>query len=1375
MAGQDIALTGAVLDASGTRGGTIAIGGGFRGAAMAGMAAADSTAIDAGTTIRASGSAGSGGTATVWGTNRLDYAGAIVATGNGGDGGTAEVSGQGAYRYTGTANLLSTGGKVGMLTLDPGTIVICHSGDAGCSGAVSLGTVQADASTSDTAYLQDTTLASALSGAAVTLSASTQIRDSSTGVSVATGTGGTLTLDAPNITLTGAYGVKGGLVLNNTDSTSVVSGVISGTGALGKTGTGLVSLTGLNTYSGGTTITAGTLRIGGAGLVGSGTINLASGATLLLNTTARQAIASNLTGSGLVQISGPAATSFVRLNGDDSAFSGTVQVDSGARLNLGAASAGSASANFVVNGLLATIVTGATFNFGSLSGSGTVSAGGGTINNTYLIGANGASTTFSGNIGNCCDATAMTKVGSGTLTITGTLAYVGATSVNAGTLTIGGAGILRYNGASGISIASGATFDWASSATQTITGVISGAGRFVVDGPAATYSAGVAVPTLTLSGANTYTGTTAINSGAIRVTNTTALSAFTLGTGAVLQVGSSSGNASFNTAASSISGSGTLQKIGTNVVTFGSSTAPFTWNMSGDGLIDVQAGTLAGGALGNAMWSSNRGSLNVAAGATFDGLDANVTVDRITGAGTIASGSSSPGYTAFTFGANGGSSTFSGTLSGALGNYAKAGAGTIVLAGSNTYAGTTTVSAGTLQIGNGATGAISATGAIDIGGGASLAVDLASGSTLANAITGGGTADFRQSGALAVTGPISGSASVTQSGAGTTTLSGADTYTGATTVNAGALDLAGSWDVGAGTATTSVASGATLIGNGVITAAVLSDSGTGAVSLRGANAIGTLVTTGPVGALALENSQSLAVGSIVADGLILLAANGAHSDLTLQAGAVLQSSASGTAITLSAGRSFINSAGAAGLSAGNGRWLVYSAAPSADTFGNLDSGNLAVWNTTFAGSGGLIAQGGNRYVFARQPTLSFVSTDLSKTYGTDASALLPDAWTVTGFEPGVTGAILGDSAATAFTGAPTLASSGATALAQVAGGPYAITISPGDVATLNGYAARFTATGALTIDKAALTITGATTTTTYNAAMHGNTYAITAGQLYGTDTLTGVTGLATATNAGTYQDSLSDATGTGMSNYAITYVNGALTIDKAALTLTGATRTTTYDGALQTNGAATLSGLQGTDSFTVTGIAAGTNAGTYADNLALLADGGTLASNYTVTTTNGALTIDKAALTITGATTTTTYNAATHGNTYAITAGQLYGTDTLTGVAGLATATNAGTYQDSLSDATGTGLSNYAITYVNGALTIDLPAPPALVDTRAALLQTSKDGDICKQIRDQSQSAFLSTTTGKKNNAAPTGDFAIMGLGCAFRSVGLDRLPAPFP
>lgn len=108
------------------------------------------------------------------------------------------------------------------------------------------------------------------------------------------------------------------------------------------------------------------------------------------------------------------------------------------------------------------------------------------------------------------------------------------------------------------------------------------------------------------------------------------------------------------------------------------------------------------------------------------------------------------------------------------GGLTKAGGGTLVLGASNLYAGQTTVNQGTLQIGTGTAG------------------DL--GSNTSNIVLNGGNLTFgRTNAGLTVQNDISGVGSVTQSGSGNTTLSGNNTYTGTTTIgNTGGVLIAGS-------------------------------------------------------------------------------------------------------------------------------------------------------------------------------------------------------------------------------------------------------------------------------------------------------------------------------------------------------------------------------------------------------------------------------------------------------------------------------------------------------------------------------------------------------------------------------------------------------
>src|SRR6185369_12462410 len=124
----------------------------------------------------------------------------------------------------------------------------------------------------------------------------------------------------------------------------------------------------------------------------------------------------------------------------------------------------------------------------------------------------------------------------------------------------------------------------------------------------------------------------------------------------------------------------------------------------------------------------------------------------------------------------------------------KTGSGTLILANTNTYAGTTLISTGTLQLGNaGTTGSLSPSSAITDN--STLVFDRT------NAVLQG--TDFAN--------VISGSGGVTQAGSGTLTFSGVNMYTGATTVNAGTLLVTGSTHPASAVA---VNSGATLGGTG---------------------------------------------------------------------------------------------------------------------------------------------------------------------------------------------------------------------------------------------------------------------------------------------------------------------------------------------------------------------------------------------------------------------------------------------------------------------------------------------------------------------------------------------------------------------------------
>lgn len=147
-------------------------------------------------------------------------------------------------------------------------------------------------------------------------------------------------------------------------------------------------------------------------------------------------------------------------------------------------------------------------------------------------------------------------------------------------------------------------------------------------------------------------------------------------------------------------------------------------SLGSGGLIDIQGGAFVNGGWGGGDWSANLADMNIASGAVFDIWDGGaIRVDALSGAGSVQNGSNSGTLRSFTVGVDGGSGTFSGVIGGGTGRagngaiaLTKVGPGIQVLSGNNSYAGTTTVSAGTLQIGGGGTTGSLGTGNVSITG-----------------------------------------------------------------------------------------------------------------------------------------------------------------------------------------------------------------------------------------------------------------------------------------------------------------------------------------------------------------------------------------------------------------------------------------------------------------------------------------------------------------------------------------------------------------------------------------------------------------------------------------------------------------------------------
>ena len=196
--------------------------------------------------------------------------------------------------------------------------------------------------------------------------------------------------------------------------------------------------------------------------------------------------------------------------------------------------------------------------------------------------------------------------------------------------------------------------------------------------------------------------------------------------------------------------------------------------------------------------------LSIAHGATVD-LGGNsqqvaALADYALGSGGRVINSGTGSISILTLSPTGGSSTFSGMIQGGgtLGTISLVmnGNGTQVLAGANTYTGGTTVNAGVLQIGQ--SNALPANRALTVNGGTldvnghNAIVDPFNGSGgVVYSSTGGQLTLGNMNGGGTFSGIISGAMSLTKNGTGTIVLGGNNNYSGATTVNNGALILTG--------------------------------------------------------------------------------------------------------------------------------------------------------------------------------------------------------------------------------------------------------------------------------------------------------------------------------------------------------------------------------------------------------------------------------------------------------------------------------------------------------------------------------------------------------------------------------------------------------
>lgn len=414
-----------------------------------------------------------------------------------------------------------------------------------------------------------------------------------------------------------------------------ISGAIDDGGAgfgLQLASAGTLTLSGPNRFGGTTDITAGTLRATGAGaLPVTSAVQLAAGATLALG--ADQAIGS-LAGAGRVALG--SFTLATGADGRDTGFSGSLDGSGGLNkrgsgrftLSGNGAHGGAtrveggelvlASATALNDRTAVTVEAGALLTvqqdirLGSLAGAGTVDVQAALLS----VGANGGSTRWDGAL---IGSGGLAKLGAGTFTLAGRNTLAGDVQVSAGTLQIEGSGRVRPQAAGlalvatgpvlpasvGVDVAGGATL---ALLTDIELGALTGAGQVALGAQALTLGAsgrsgrfdGVMAGTgsltkrgsgtLTLGGANRYTGATAVEDGALVLDTAQALA------GASALVIHAPGRVQANAAqaVASLNGTGSLQLNGAALATGADGAdSRFDGLISGSGgLVKQGAGTL---------------------------------------------------------------------------------------------------------------------------------------------------------------------------------------------------------------------------------------------------------------------------------------------------------------------------------------------------------------------------------------------------------------------------------------------------------------------------------------------------------------------------------------------------------------------------------------------------------------------------------------------------------------------------------------------------------------------------------------------------------------------------------------------------------------